>query len=73
MNKVIVSQDVLDEFDALKVQNELLTSLIKLAVRQLYIATGGSARSRDLHPCSDLLERIDNALAHEACRRTVDA
>ena len=44
-------------------QNMLFASLLKLCVRELYIATGGSAKSRDLHPSSALLERIDRALS----------
>ena len=73
MDRVLVSQVVLKELDEVRVRNELLESLLKLAVRQLYLATGGSARSRDLHPCSELLERIDDTLALNASMRTVDA
>lgn len=57
------STEVKVRLQDLEDQNVLFASLLKLCVRELYIATGGSAKSRDLHPSSALLERIDRALA----------
>lgn len=57
------SEELRARLQKLEDQNILFASLLKLCVRELYIATGGSAKSRDLHPSSVLLERIDLALS----------
>ncbi len=58
------STEVKARLQDLEDQNALFATLLKLCVRELYIATGGSAKSRDLHPSSALLERIDCALSN---------
>lgn len=57
-------EELKSRLQILEEQNTLFARLLQLCVRELYIATGGSPKSRDLHPSSALLERIDLALSN---------